>query len=90
MCSNRFQKISHLIGFQYSWGTTADKDRFDDTRWGVLNGLLHFSIQSLKIIHHRLILENVGIKITIKALIGTKRNMNVYGLRGTAISIRGH
>ncbi|MNP70620.1 hypothetical protein D3C76_1668770 [compost metagenome] len=90
MSANRGQEISHLIRLEYSRRSAADKDRLDHARRSLLHGQLHLPVKRMQIIHYGLILQHVGVEITVKTFIRAKRNMNIYGLRGTAIVMSWH
>ncbi|MNI69497.1 hypothetical protein D3C73_1252450 [compost metagenome] len=90
MLTDRCEKICHFIRFQHGWCAAADKDRLNDTRRSLLHGHFHFLVQRMQVVHHRLVFQHIGIEVTIEAFIRTKRDVNIYGLRGTAIVMSCH
>ncbi|MNC62590.1 hypothetical protein D3C75_1126280 [compost metagenome] len=85
MCADRFQKIRHLIRLKHRRRSPADKNRLDHARRRVLHRQFHLPVQRTQVIHDRLVLQDVGVEVTVEAFIGAERDMDVYGLRGTAI-----
>ncbi|MNV50276.1 hypothetical protein D3C71_1422780 [compost metagenome] len=81
---HRLQEISHLIRLQHRRRTAPDKYSLDLAGRILQDCQLHLPVQGAEIIHDRLILQHIGIKIAIKTFIRAERNMNIYRFRRTS------